>query len=129
MPTLTFTRDQLIEALEGRRKWAEDYDRRNLAAHEKAEKDYLRRFRERCREMAKWSYDDIKKDTRYGSPRVDVGDRPSCPRSAVAALDRELNVVRASRQHRFSVSGGSTNWSGIFWLLTHDETIEDDLCA
>src|SRR5688572_16632051 len=101
MPQLRFTREQLIDALEGRRAWAEQYDAKKLAGHRADEKAYLAEFRRACREAAKWDYETIKqnhgevklrdkKDWRWGPP--------SCPSMTVAELDRSLSVVHALRE-------------------------------
>ena len=47
---LTYTKDDLIAALEARRKKAEKVDAKNLAAHRKDEAKYLAGFKKACRE-------------------------------------------------------------------------------
>ncbi len=126
MSTLRFNRDELIDALEKRRPWAERLDAEHLAKHKRDEKEYLAKFRAACREAAKWDYETAKahyftvmENSRYG--------RPDCPASLVAGLDRNLNLVRASRQKTFTLSEGG-DWSRMFYLLTYDETIKTEMC-
>ena len=129
MAILRFARDELIEALEGRREWAERLDAEHLAEHQRAEKAFLAKFRASCREAVKWDYQTAKEHYfqvmegvgRYGS------GQPNCPSSLVAKLDRNLSVVRASRQKTFQVSDGGA-WSSVYYLLTHDETIKAEMC-
>jgi hypothetical protein len=123
--TLRFTRDQLVEALEARRPWAEKVDADRLTKHQKAEQDYLRQFRAACREAVKWDYEEAKKHS--FSPWSGRQYRPDCPRSLVVALDMHLRMVRATRQDRFAVSEDGT-WSKVFYLLTHDEDAKAEMC-
>lgn len=143
MTTLRFTKDGLIEALEERRAWAERTDKERMKAHVEAERAYLRAFRENvrkaCAEAVKWSYAEAKDNgfdpskvlhrtgRYYRSEFVPDLDRPSCPSSRVASLDNQLNIIRASRQSVFNV-GSNGQWSRVFFLLTHDDTIETEMC-
>lgn len=128
MTTLYLTTEQLQEALEARRPWAEQYDAGRLAEHEKAEQAALKAFRARCRELAKMSYAELRaaRQKSWGATRAEI-EFPSCPRSAVAQLDKSLAVVRQLRGRRVQVSADG-QWSTVHWLLTHDETITEDLC-
>lgn len=120
----------LIAALEARRPWAEALDKTNMAEHQKAEQAYLKKFRDACREAIKWDYKTAQDN--YFAPmdalryRRDTG--PTCPRSAVARLDRILNVIKATRQERFVISASGC-WGDAHWVLTYDPSITDDLCA
>lgn len=131
MTTLTFKRDDLIAALEARRAWAERTDKERLAAHKQAEKEYLRAFKAAVKDAAKkvagWTYEEAKaagfdprpKATWRRGNWVDM-DKPSCPASRVAKLDRELVYLRASRQQTFRISSNG-QWSTVLFLLTHDD--------
>lgn len=128
--TLRFTKDDLIDALEGRRKWAEAGDDLAVKKHLADEKAWHRKFTARCRELAKMSYPELKEIGDRGSYNYfrDVDSTPRCPMSRVAKLDRQLNIVRAARQATFAVSSGG-QWSDAFWLLTHDDEIHADICS
>ena len=126
MATLRFKREELIEALEGRRAWAEEIDARNLAEHQKAEKEYLAKFKAACREAAKWDYATAKRH-HFEVMDDNSWDRPRCPQSIVAKLDANLNTVKASYQSRYTIADGG-GWSQVFYLLTHDETIKAEMC-
>ena len=123
MATLRFTKDQLIEALEARREWAQQLDAANLAKHQAEEKAALAKFRQECKEALKWDYQTAKSNWF----RVGKVDRPHCPSSLVASLDRHLNQVKASYQTRYTISE-SGGWSQVHHLLTHDETIKTEMC-
>lgn len=128
---LRYTKDQLLDALEARRPWAEDGDRVAKRKHEADEKTWHKAFVARCRELAKMSYAEVKDlDNGYRSRGYFQGvpDRPSCPTSRVAKLDKAINLVNAARQATYQVSP-SGMWSDVFWLLTFDDTINPDICS
>ena len=132
MPTLRFTRDELVEALEARRPWAEKVDAERLAEHQKAEREYLARFRAACREAAKWDYQTAKARSFVAQVPSDSAHRykeypPDCPKSLVTLLDRQLAIVRATRQERMQVTESGT-WDRVFYLLTHDENAKAEMC-
>lgn len=124
MSRLRFTREQLLEALEARRPWAERYDADNLKTHQRAEKEALAAFRAKCREAAKWTYSQAVEAGRYSLSL----ERPHCPASAVALLERNLTYVKTSGQKTYMVTERG-DWSRLFWVLTHDETIKSDVCS
>lgn len=126
MSTLRFTRAELLEAIEARRSWAEHLDAQNLAKHLKDEKAYLAKFRAACREALKWDYETAKV-RRFNVLYPGRSLSPDCPRSLVAGVDRYLNTIGATRQKSFSISVGGA-WSGLFDLLTRDETVKDEMC-
>lgn len=131
MSVLRFSsKADLIEALEARRPWAERLDAEHLAKHQKDEQAHLRRFREACREAARWDYATAKTHSFKAGVVNDRGFSvypPDCPRSLVASLDQQLNIVRATRQERFQISPEGV-WSRVHHLLTHDETITAEMC-
>lgn len=126
MSYLRFTKEQLLNALEARRPWAEKYDADRLAEHQKAEKAFLAEFKAACREAAKWDYATAK-EHRFEPFGKKHWDHPTCPRSMVASLDEHLNIIRATGQKSFMVSPRG-EWSRLHHLLTHDETIETEMC-
>ena len=123
MATLRFTKDQLIEALEARREWARRIDADNLANHQKEEKAALAKFKQGCRDALKWDYQTAKENW-FQVERV---NRPRCPNSLEANLDRQLSQVKASCQIRYTINDRGS-WSEVHHLLTHDETIKAEMC-
>lgn len=124
LPSLHMTREQLLEALEARRPWADRVDTRALAKHQRAEKAYLTAFRSACRAALKWDYDKVKEN--YGQVEIQPGRRasrsnaPSCPVSITAKLEAAIEFVK--KDHRKTVTiGRSGEWSAVHWLLTYDE--------
>lgn len=132
MGQLRYTKEQLIDALEARRPWAEQYDAKKLAGHRAEEKAYLAEFRRTCREAAKWDYETIKKNR--GEVKLRDNDRdwrwgpPNCPSMTVGELDRQLAIVRALRDKAQVTVSDNGQWSRIFFLLTHDENIVSEAC-
>lgn len=133
MSALTMTREQAIEALEARRDWAQQRDEKARKAYEKDCYEQAKRFRAQCREHGKKSLkqlvDEALERTDYGrrGVRIDNLNLDSCPRSTEAQLDRQLNVLRATRQTRLT-AGQTGRWSDLFWLLTHDDEITSKVC-
>lgn len=122
--TLRMTREQLIEALEERRPWAEQLDARNLAEHQRAEADFLKQFRAACREAAKWTYEEAKEHGFNVGLNGNSSSAPSCPRSVSAQLDAAIRwaAIRWARaDKRVRVTLRPDNSGSVHWLLTHDE--------
>lgn len=128
------TKQQLIDALEARRKWAEQHDDRVARTHRKDEDAALTAFRAKCRELGKMNLvrlkDEFEASNRGGrklSKLLDYGtvgvELPSCPESAVAVLDAALAALAVTRQERFTLQGERTDpIRRAHWLLTHDDT-------
>lgn len=133
---LSYTKDELIEALRERRKRAEVEDAEALASHEKAEQEYLKAFRRACREAAKWDYATAKEFS--FTPTITLGDdwehtrygRPSAPRCdarKVSEVDSAIEMVQRLRQDRFTLARGG-KWFRLYHLLTDDVTQIEGLC-
>lgn len=125
MTVLRFNRDQLIEALEARRHWAEKLDKKRLAKHARDEAAHLAAFHAGCRAALKWDYATAKGN--YFRTSMGKSSMPSCPRSLVAQLDASLNSIFATRQERFVIDDRGT-WSTLHYLLTFDERIKAEMC-
>lgn len=126
MTTLVFhKKQQLVDALEARRRWAERLDAKRLWAHSKTEAKALRDFRALCAAAQKWDYETLKsEDFRFSLP---YNDRPRCPTSVVAQLDRLLSDLKLTRQERFTLDNRGL-WSGAHHLLTFDENAKPEMC-
>lgn len=118
MPSLRFKRPELLAALEARRPWAARLDAKALAAHQKAEKAYESEFRAACRKAVKWDYATIKKN--HGNIRPRMTYAPSCPMSVAVKLEDAIKFVKNDNRISCTVSQNG-EWSGVHWLLTHDE--------
>lgn len=127
LPSLHMTRDQVLQALEARRPWAERVDKKALAKHERDEKAYLAAFRSACRAALKWNYEKVKEN--YGQVEIQPGrkfrnsDAPSCPVSIVAKLDAAIEYLKKDTRKSVVLSP-KNDWSGVHWLLTYDENAD-----
>lgn len=122
---LRFTAEQLIEALEARRPWAEALDARNLRQHTKDEKEYLKTFRAACREALTWDYDQAKKHWFQVGKRNGLPPEPDCPPSYVVRIEEYLRVVRTSERYQVKPRG---EWARLHHLLTYDPDEKAELC-
>lgn len=128
LPKIVITREALIVALEDRRQWAVDLDERYAREHIEEEQDYLATFRAGCREALTWDYEQAKKN--HFSVRDSGRYRPTCPTSVVSQLERVLNVLRVSRQTKYTLSEHTYSVGNAYWLLTHDpDLVEKDACS
>lgn len=131
-PSLRFTKDDLIAALEARRPWAKALDAKNLKAHKADERKALAEFRANLRCSLKATYDELTAERgRFGRNR-DLSsvsfNGPSCPRSVEAMIDTQLAYIRPMRQKTMTISAEG-NWRDVFYVLTHDENApKGDLC-
>lgn len=123
---LRYTREQILEVIAERRPVAEAIDARRLADHQKAEKEYLKRFREACREAAKWDYATAKAN-HFAVAFDKFRGRPECPRSLVATLDKHVRLIQMSRQKSFII-GESGQWSVLYHALTFDPDAKPEVC-
>jgi hypothetical protein len=124
----SFKKQALLEALEARRPWAAELDRKQTQLHKAAEKEALNHFRSKCREAVKWSYDEAKKQTMYTRAGRDWFEPPSCPTSIVQMLDAALEEIRRDGRQRYQIShrGG---FHRIHYLLSYDENAKPDVCT
>jgi hypothetical protein len=117
---LVYKPAELIGILEALLPAAKKRDEKALAAHRKAEEEYLTLFKKACREALKWDYVTASKnhfEPRIGGNRYRYG--PSCPASEVSRLERMISLVRHSKQKRFTISYGG-KYSAIYNELTKD---------
>lgn len=123
LPSLKYTHDQLLVALEARRKWAERLDAKALAKHQRDEAAYLKSFRSACRDALKWNYDKVKAN--YGQVEIQPGrkfrssDAPTCPMSLVVKLNAAIKFVKSDTRKNMTLSRNG-EWASIYWLLTYD---------
>jgi hypothetical protein len=109
------TKEDLLTALENRRAILTQYDKRRLWEHQIAEREHLKRFREKLREALKWDYATAKKEWW----QVSRDSAPSCPPSLIAKLDKTILRLSVSEQQRFVMQDGG-QWSEVYHLLTVD---------
>lgn len=107
MNTIRFT--TFIAALEGRRKFWRDFDRRQTREHQAAEMEWLRQARAKLRELVKADYATLKDQAMNYLP---FGRTPNCP---------------ALREPRFTVDTKGT-WSEAHSLLTWDPDAKTSVC-
>lgn len=60
LPKIVMPREELIEALEARRQWAQRLDASALRKHEAHERRFLAAWRKGCSAAAKWDYETLK---------------------------------------------------------------------
>lgn len=133
---LTYTKAELLEALDHRRLLAVEQDAAALAEHQRQEKQCLANFRRACREALKWDYDTAKGsdfnparlmedsfEGRYGR----FVNSPSCPPSIVSKIDSLVAMIEKLRQDRFVLSRGG-KWAVAYSLLTDDVPQITGLC-
>lgn len=125
MATLRFTRDELIQALEARRGWAEKFDAKKLAEHQKAEAKALKDFHAKCEQALKCDYKAAKSKWRRGHSIY--FDPPTCPTSTLENLKKYLRYVKTSGAKTYVVTDRG-EWSSMFFILTHDENAKSEMC-
>lgn len=127
--TLRFKRDSLLEKLRAQRPALEKLDARNKADHFKEEKAYLQAFREALRESLKWDYETAAKNSFQpaGYGRYGTKCRPTCPRSWVESLDRQIQMVERSDMQRWNIKWGG-EYNAIYQLLTADMKQAKEIC-
>lgn len=130
----SYTKDGLIDALEGRRAWAIKLDAKNQKAHVKAESDYLKAFKATLKRAMSWDYEAAKKhnfqvhDTESSyRKKFDGYSQPECPSSTVQKLDKALTEIKMDGRKRYVIAGNNS-FSTIHWLLTHDENAKPSMC-
>jgi hypothetical protein len=119
----------LIAALAAKRPVVQALDAKALAAHKAEEKAYYDAFRAACREAAKWSLEEAKKNNFVlldpDGCRFSRG--PACPRSMEGRLDRIIGILGASNQERYSISDDG-HWSDVWKVLTIEAATEKAVC-
>jgi hypothetical protein len=120
MNTIRFeSREAFVKALEGRRKFWREYDKRQEREHKAAEQEWLVKARAKMREAIKWDYATLKEAVDYSGRLPLSGDAPSCPRLVEPRLDRVLAALRLTNGKTFTVDS-----SGV-WADAHDLLISD----
>lgn len=132
MPTsgsLIFTREQLLEAIDDRLKWAREYDIRAQREHRKAEQAALVKFREKLKQLSKMSYDEITETMgKYGEQVTVRFPRPRCPEKFEAQLLSYRKTIEVSRAANVTVSSPGV-WDRLYYLLTVDPDLEAQIDA
>ena len=94
-------------------EWAKKEDSVAESRHRKAENDYLKKFRDKLDAAKQWDYKTLKKNW-Y---KVEVNDRPSCPRRNATAIELSIRQVNIdSRKGRFRLSENSDWYRSIMWM-------------
>lgn len=128
MNTIRFTsREAFIEALEGRRKFWRDYDKRQAREHKAAEAKWLTDARKTLREAVRWDYDTLKKNLRYGN-ELRLGETPRCPRLMEPGIDRVIAALKVTNGKSFTVQQGIGAWTEAHTLLTWDPDARTSVC-
>jgi len=120
--TIRFT--TFIAALEGRRKFWRDFDRRQTREHQAAEMEWLRQARAKLRELVKADYATLKDQAMNYLP---FGRTPNCPALREPKLDDVLAAVNLTQSTRFTVDTKGT-WSEAHSLLTWDPDAKTSVC-
>lgn len=127
MNTIRFqSREAFIEALEGRRKFWRDFDKRQERDHKAAEQAWLTKARVTLREAVKWDYDTLKKNIDYGGA-LRLRDVPSCPRLMEPKIDNVLRALSFTQSKAFVVDTQGA-WSEAHNLLTWDPDERTKVC-
>lgn len=122
---LTFTKDELLAELRRQLPAARQHDRHAAAEHKVAEREYLERFRERCREAAKWDYRTAASE--YFSLRTDRGSAPSCPEPRVKRIESAIAMVEKSNQSKYTLTSDG-NGRSLYPLVTFDVPTVESIC-
>jgi hypothetical protein len=124
--TIRFTsKDDFIAALEGRRKFWRDFDKRNEKAHKDAEKQYLDKARAKLREALKWDYATLKKNISYDD--IHIGKPPACPVLSEPKIDRVVAALKFTQSKAFVVDSQGV-WAMAHDLLTDDPDARTSVC-
>lgn len=127
MNTIRFqSKEAFIAALEGRRKFWQDYDKRQEREHKAAEQAWLVKARAKLREALKWDYETIKKNLDYGGV-LRLRDTPSCPRLMEPKIDSTLRALKFTQSKAFVVDTNGA-WSEAHNLLTWDPDERKTVC-
>lgn len=128
MNTIRFeTREAFIAALEGRRKFWRDYDKRQEREHKAAEQQWLTKARAKMREAVKWDYAALKEGVDYSGRLPLAGDAPACPRLVEPKLDRVLAALRLTNGKTFTVDSSGA-WGDAHDLLISDPDAPKTVC-
>jgi hypothetical protein len=124
--TIQFSsKDAFIKALEERRRFWREYDKRQEQEHKTAEKQYLASVREKLREALKWDYATLKKNISYDD--LPVGKPPACPVVMEPKVDRVLRALSFTNAKSFRVDTSGV-WADAHDLLTRDPDERKTVC-
>ena len=133
---LTYSKDELIEALEALRPAMVAEDEAYAADLERWQKNRLKRFKAACREAAKVTTTEAiveAKDLISNASKLvdDSGTGVNlgwgCRRSAASRVDSAVGMVRKLRQDRFTIQANG-KWGELFDLLTMDVAEIETTC-
>lgn len=128
MNTIRFaSKEAFIEALEGRRAFWREYDKRREQEHKAAEKQWLTAARATLRDALKMDYASLSSRDGRRSATVYLGDLPRCPALMEAKLDKVIAPLRLSQGKTFNVDSRGV-WSEAHNLLTWDPDAKTSVC-
>lgn len=126
---LHYKKAALLAALNARMAWAVKKDKRDAAAHKKAEAKHLADFRAACRKALAMDYKAAKR------ANFQLGDgfgrwgksAPSCPVSVVEQLRAAIDQVTRDGRERYAINDNG-RMAHVHWLLTHDDRVKPNVC-
>lgn len=128
MNTIRFaTKEDFIAALEGRRPFWRDYDKRQAAQHHADEKQWLSTARATLREALKMDYKTLRETASDYYGRLTLGEAPKCPVLEEPKIDRVLAALRLTCGKSFSVDSNGA-WETAHHLLTADPSAPKTVC-
>lgn len=131
--TILFTeKAALLEALKDARKRAVAFDRETLREHRAAEKEWEANvkaaLKAKVAAVSKLTYADLKEKAGYGGAveiTAKVGSVPQCPTQFTPLIDRQIAIVKASAQEKYTVT---PNFDQMWRALTFDFPKERSAC-
>lgn len=114
MMQITMKREDLIEKLKQQISLAEVEDNRIAKVHKADEHKALSKFRAKCREAMKWTYEEAKIGN-YTTRTISL-DPPSCPVRYATRIKVILRLIEMSYSPRFSVREGSDIHAAVSWV-------------
>lgn len=128
MNTIRFqSREAFIDALEARRSFWRDFDKRQEREHKAAEQKWLKDARATMREALRWDYATLAKAFDYDGALRALRDTPSCPRLREPRIDRVLAALKLTQSKSFVVDTQGA-WSLAHELLTEDPDARTSVC-
>lgn len=121
MTTIRMNKTQILERLAEQLPIATEHDAAELKTHKADEAAHLKKFREACRQAAKWDYKTAKANE--FNPLHPMGDTwsarrgPRCPDSVAARITRLAHLVNISSQERYVLGPDGAN-SSLFRMIT-----------
>jgi hypothetical protein len=127
---LTYGRDELIERLTAERDKAAKRDAKRLAAHQRDEAAYFKKFRKALADAGRWDYEEAKEhrfEARVNDDRGWQVHGPNCPISEASKIDELLAFLDKTSQDRFTISRDG-KWHHIYAVLTADVPARSTVC-